>query len=93
MSELDTYLCTLFREFNMQLGNAGKQFLALYGDGIFPQLSTIIARCSSPDFYEDLTNSRMTKVCQSIEHIFAQYILIHFLFSTPQRFLLLVHGE
>ena len=35
----------------------------------------------------------MAKVRQSIEHIFSQYRLMHFLFTIPQRFRLLVHGE
>ena len=90
MSGLDTYLCTLFDEFDMQLVDAGNQYPALYGDGIFPQLSTIVARYASPDYYEDVINSRMAKVRQSIEHIFAQYRLMHFLFTIPDRFRLLV---
>ena len=35
----------------------------------------------------------MAKVRQSIEHIFSHYKNMHFLFSIPDRFRLLVHGE
>jgi hypothetical protein len=93
MSGLNTYLCTLFNEFDMQLVHADNQYPALYGDGIFPQLSTIVARYSSPDYYEDVINSRMAKVRQSIEHIFSHYKNMHFLVSISDRFRLLLHGD
>lgn len=39
MSGLDMYLSELFLELGMELPSAGNQFPALYGGGIFPQLS------------------------------------------------------
>ena len=44
MSELDFYLTRLFLEFNKQLLTVGNQLPAVYRDGMFPQLGTILAR-------------------------------------------------
>lgn len=44
MSGLDTYLSLLFIDYNMILPGAYDQFLALYGDGIFPKVATIFTR-------------------------------------------------
>ena len=71
MSGLDNYLCSLFRDLNIRMVSAFDQFPALYGDGIFPQLATIVARYSSPDANEQRINVRLASVRQSIEHIFA----------------------
>ena len=62
MSGLDTYLSSLFREFNMNIELAYNQFPALYGDGIFPQLSTIVARYSNATGDDDRLNIRMASV-------------------------------
>ena len=48
-SGLDAYLSQLFREYTIQMCDASNQLPAVYGDGIFPQLSTIVARYSTPD--------------------------------------------
>ena len=50
MSGLDTYLSRLFCEFSMTMSEVYDQLRTLYGDGIFPQLSTIVARYSTPAF-------------------------------------------
>ena len=62
MSGLDQYLTTLFDEFDMGGEGPGGQYPALYGDGIFPQLSTIVARYSAPDSDQDVINVRMASV-------------------------------
>ena len=93
MSGLDAYLSNLFREFNMQLINAFGQFPALYGDGIFPQLATIVARYATPNINERHINMRLSSVRQSIEHIFALHKNVFQLFSFPDRFRLMACGE
>ena len=92
MSGLDTYLSRLMREFSMELPAEFNQLPALYGDGIFPQLCSIIARYSLANKNEVRVNKRLASVRQSIEHIFALHHNIFGLFSIPKRFKLLVHG-
>ena len=92
MSGLDTYLSRLLNEFNMKLPAAFNQLPALYGDGIFPQLCSIIARYSMGNENEQRVNRRLASVRQSIEHIFALHTNLFGLFSIPKRFQLLVHG-
>ena len=92
MSGLDTYLTQLFNEFNLRLGDAFNQFPACYGDGIFPQLATIIARYAMADENEDRVNRRLAGARQSIEHLFSLHYNIFGLFNIPDRFKLLVHG-
>ena len=43
MSGLDTYLSALFRDNNMQIRDANNQLPAVYADGVFPNLATIVA--------------------------------------------------
>ena len=92
MSGLDTYLSSILREFEMEMPGAMGQFPAVYGDGIFPQLSTIVARYSLGNELEGRVNRRLASARQSIEHLFAIHTNIFGLFSIPQRFKLLVHG-
>ena len=49
MSDLCAYLSQFFRDYSMQMCGASNQFTAVYGDGIFPQLSKFVARYSTPD--------------------------------------------
>ena len=86
MSGLDACLSNLFREFNMQMINAFGQFPALYGDGIFPQLATIVARYATPNGNKGRIHVRLSSVRQSIEHIFALHKNVFQLFSFPDRF-------
>ena len=92
MSGLDTYLSRLLNEFDMKLPAAFNQLPALYGDGIFPQLCSIIARYSMGNENEQRVNRRLASVRQSIEHIFALHTNLFGLFTIPKRFQLLVHG-
>ena len=92
MSGLDTYLSSLFNEFNMRLAGAFNQFPAVYGDGIFPQLTTIVARYGLANQNEARVNRRLASVRQSIEHIFGLHHNTFALFSIPHRFKLLVYG-
>ena len=71
MSGLDTYLSSLFREFNMVIEASYDQFPALYGHGVFPQFSTLVARYMNPNSDEYQMNTRMASVRQSIKHLFA----------------------
>lgn len=93
MSNLDTYLTKLFREKRMNMEGASNQLPAVYGDGIFPQLSTIVARFSSPLYVQNMINLRMSSVRQSIEHLFAYHKNTFNLFTNPDRFRLLLSGD
>ena len=92
MSGLDAYLSSLFIENNMHLPAAMNQLPAVYGDGIFPQLNTIVARYGLGNQSEGRVNRRLASARQSIEHLFALHTNIFGLFSIPQRFKLLVYG-
>ena len=96
MSGLDSYLSRLFSEFNMHLPDAHGQLPAVYGDGIFPQLSTIVARYQNEeDGHDDVhrrINTCMASVRESIEHLFSIHYHIFALFHDPARFRLLVSG-
>ena len=92
MSGLDTYLSSLFCKFNMNIEVAYNQFPVLYGDGVFPQLSTLVARFSNPTSDEDRINTRMASVRQSIEHLFALHDQIFGLFTSFRRFQILLNG-
>ena len=89
MSGLDTYLSSLFCEFNMNIELAYNQFPALYGDGVFPQLSTIVARFSNRSSDNDRLNIRMSTVRQSIKHLFALHDQKFGLCSSFRRFQIL----
>ena len=92
MSRLDTYLSPIVREFDKEMPGAMGQLPAVYGDGIFPQLPTIVARYSLGNELEGRVNRRLASARQSIEHLFAIHTNIFGLYSIPQRFKLLVHG-
>ena len=72
MSGLDNYLSSLFCELNITMINKFDQYPAVYGDNIFSQLATIVARYSSPNENENenRTNVHLSSMRQSIEHIF-----------------------
>jgi hypothetical protein len=79
-------------EFNKQIPAAGNQLPAVYGDGIFPQLGTIVARYNNASGIESVINKKMASVRQSMEHMFGLHKRTFNLFSIPNRFKLLVRG-
>ena len=92
MSGLDTYLSNLLREFSYILPDADNQLPAVYGDEIFPQLSTIVARFLGNDLFTRRLNKRMAGVRQSLEHLFGLHFNIFKLFEDADRFRLMVTG-
>lgn len=92
MSVLDTYLVSLFTEFNICLTNTCNQFPGVYSDGIFPQLATIVAHYAQGDVNESRVNRCLAGACQSIEHLFCIHHNKFLLFNIPDQFKLLVHG-
>ena len=92
MSGLNQYLYSLLEKFNLKIPSAGNQLPAIYGDGIFPQLPTIVARYQIPDDKETIINRILSSARQSIEHIFALHTNVFSLFSIPQCYKLLVQG-
>ena len=90
--ELDIYLSTLFREFNIRIYDAYNQFPLSYGDGVFPQLAIIVARYSTSHFDDSRINLMMSSVSESIEHIFALHTQTFKLISIAYRFHILLGG-
>ena len=92
MIGLDNYISTLFRKFHMRIISAYNQLPALYGDVIFPQLSTIVTRHSIPHFEEDIMNLRILSVRESIKNLFALHKVTFGLIHSTRRFQLLLGG-
>ena len=93
MSGLDSYLSTLFRDHDLQIADANNQLPALYADGVFPNLATIVARFSNGTERQQRINTRMSSVRQSIEHLFALHHQTFALFTIPNRLKLLLNGR
>ena len=68
------------------------QLLALYGDTIFPQLATIVARYLTPQSDNILMNTRHASVRQSIEHLFGSQKNAFKLCAAAHRFQMFLHG-
>ena len=92
ISGLDAYFSGILSEFGMQLSGAFNQLPVVYGDGIFPQLSSIVTWYALSNPNEARVNRQLASVRQSIKHIFTLHSNIFSLFFIPQRFKLLVHG-
>ena len=92
LSRLNEYLEDLFRDEGILLPSAGNQFPAAYADGVFLQLSCIVAtrRTGGDDACRIAT--RMSLVRQSIEHLFSFHYNLFKLFQQPDHFRLLVSG-
>ena len=72
--------------------NAYDKFPAVYGDDIFPQLATIVARYLSPNESKNRINVRLSSVRQSIEHTFALHNNTFDLFNISTQFRLMLGG-
>ena len=93
MSNLNNYFATLFDEAGLRVETAGNQYPAIYADGIFPQLTCIVARYRNPQHgRQRRINRQMASIRQNIEHLFALHYIIFHLFHYPGRFQLLVSG-
>ena len=96
MSGLNSYLISLLRELVLING----QFPALYGDGIFQILATILPRfrlqraltADELAFFKFL-NRRYSSLRQCIEHIFGQHRNICGIFDSRTRFSLFLQRE
>ena len=62
MSGLDTYLISLFNEYNIRLPAALNQYPAVYGDGIFPQLATTVTKYGLSNENKSRVNRRLASV-------------------------------
>lgn len=60
MSNLNDYLSGLLEEAGMRLPQAGNQLPAVYADGMFPQLSCIVARYRNPQLTRWMHHARTT---------------------------------
>ena len=66
MSNLNSYLINLSKENNISLPSINGELPAIYEDGIFPMLPTILPRFSNPTVNESRTNTRLASVQQNI---------------------------
>ena len=92
LSGLNEYLEGLFGFAGMQMAGANNQYPAVYADGIFPQLSCIVASRRNGSERAQRIATRMSAVRQCIEHLFAFHYNIFKLFRQPEQFRLLVTG-
>lgn len=65
---------------------------ALYADGIFTNLSTIVPRYRNPNLNQRRVNHRMSGMRQILEHCFADHRSMFGLFSNPSRLQLFFTG-
>ncbi len=86
-SGLNNYLVDLLRGFLI-----GNLFPALYADGIFASLATILPRFRNPDEVQRLLNIRLASLREVIEHVFAQHRNKFRVFDTPQYLRLFNRG-
>jgi hypothetical protein len=73
MSGLPDYLQEILRDSELHYiyrnGIERQELPALYADGIFPQLVTIMARYRNPNELQGRVNRRLASVRQTIEHL------------------------
>ena len=87
ISGLNNYLVQLLRGFLVD-----GLFPALFCDGIFAVLATIVPRFRNPSPELQLLNQRLNGMREIIEHIFADHRNRFPLFNVPQHFRLFNHG-
>lgn len=90
MSNLANALATLLAP--LALPPLGLFLPALYADGIFASLSTIMPRYRSPNDTQKRINIRMSGMRQIIEHSFADHKTMFALFGSPARLRLFFTG-
>lgn len=90
MSNLANALSRLLARF--ALPPNGRFLPALYADGIFANLSTIIPRYRNPDLNQRRINMRMSAMRQIIEHCFADHRNMFHLFRQPVQLRLFFTG-
>lgn len=90
MSNLANYLSELLSAF--ALPPSGRFLPALYADGIFANLSTIIPRYRNADLDQRRINMRMSAMRQIIEHCLADHRNMFRLFTRPARLRLFFTG-
>jgi hypothetical protein len=73
----------------MLLGEDQSIFLAIYGDGIFPALSSVVPCVRNPQTLADcVINKWFASVRETIEHMFSkQYVLFRVFFAKDHKLL------
>ena len=94
ISGLNDYLVQLLTGWMVPawLGSTGWLFPALYCDGIFAVLATILPRFRNPSPALKLLNLRLASLRECIEHVFADHTTRFQLFNVPWRLKLYNHG-
>lgn len=87
ISGLNNYLVRLLSGWQLPgwLGYGGMLYPALYCDGIFAVLATILPRFRNPSPALELLNIRLASLRECIEHVFADHKMRFRLFSVPYR--------
>jgi hypothetical protein len=91
MSGLDNHLSKLLQGYTLP-GARNQLPPALYADGIFPQLTTIVARYRSPSQRQGHISICMASFRQCVEHLYSIHFNLFALFRRPEQFQLLVAG-
>lgn len=94
ISGLNDYLCELLQDTVLEDGDDGDDNLlpALYCDGIFAVLETILPRFTNPTAELHQLNMRMASARQIIEHVFGDHRTRFKLFSVPHTLHLFDQG-
>ncbi len=91
MSGLNNYLLSLLQ--GTGLGDfVGGLLPALYCDGIFGVLATIVPRYVNPTALDRLINIRLASVRQIIEHVFADHRQMFRIYQVPQYLHMMTDG-
>ena len=70
LSGLNDYLVSILNPIYVQ--NGIPVFPAVYGDGIFATLATIVKPYQHPNHHQKIVNTRFSSLREDIEHKFAQ---------------------
>ena len=89
LSGLNDYLVSLVDPIYHQNGNP--VYPAVYGDGIFATLATIMRPFPNPNHHQKIVNTRFASIREDIEHKFCQIFGLFNVLQTKSR-LNLFHG-
>ena len=91
LSGLNDYLLTLMDPLYYNQGNP--VYPAVYGDGIFSTLATIMKPYPNPNPEQRIVNTRFSSLRESIEHKFAQVFGLYRILNTQSQHHLFWNGD
>ena len=91
LSGLNDYLLSMLQPLYHNQGNP--IYPAVYGDGIFSTLATIMKPYPNPNHEQRIVNTRLSSLREDIEHKFAQVFGLYHILNTQQQHHLFWNGE